>query len=101
MSTTFLVIVITLSDQVVVSAVVQHISVKFLTTENMKPAGILIGCRAQFGDKTLSRTQVCEWSKSFKGGQTEAKNMQRLHLLLGTLWPAFLATLISFYSLIF
>jgi hypothetical protein len=39
----------------------------------MKPAEILIKVRAQFSDKMLSRTQVCDWSKSFKEHCTEVK----------------------------
>jgi len=54
---------------------VQHIIVKFLTNKNVKPAEILMRLRAQFGDKMLSRTQVYDWSKSFKEGQTEVEKM--------------------------
>jgi hypothetical protein len=36
--------------------------------------------RAQFGDETLSRTQMYDWSKSFDEGWTEVENMWRLHL---------------------
>jgi hypothetical protein len=55
-----------MSEQVGPSAIAQHIIVKFLTLENMKPAEILVRLRAQFGDETLSRTQVYDWSMSFK-----------------------------------
>jgi hypothetical protein len=34
--------------------------------------------KAQFGD---------DWNKSFKEGWWEVKNMRRLHLLQGKLWP--------------
>jgi len=37
------------------------------------------------GDKTVSRTQVYDWCKSFKEGQTEVENMRRLHPLQGKL----------------
>jgi hypothetical protein len=47
-----------MSEQVVPSAVAQRIVVKFLTNENVKPAEILMRLRAQFGDETLSRTQM-------------------------------------------
>jgi len=57
-------------------AVVQYIIVKFLTTENLKSAEILMKLRSQFRDEILSRTQVYDWSKSFKEGQTEVENMQ-------------------------
>jgi hypothetical protein len=36
---------------------------------------VLMRLRAQFGDTTLSRTQVCDWSKSFKKGQRDAENI--------------------------
>jgi len=55
-------------DQVVPSAVVQLIIVKFLTNKNVKPFEILMRLRTQFSDETLSRTQVYDWSKSFKEG---------------------------------
>jgi histone-lysine N-methyltransferase SETMAR len=64
-----------MSVQGVSSAVAQRIIVKFLTTENVKPAEILMRLREQFGDETLSRTQVYDWSKSFKEGRTEVGNM--------------------------
>jgi hypothetical protein len=54
----------------------------------VKPAEILMRLGAQFSDETFSRTQVCDWSKSFKEGWTEVENMLRLYLLQGTLWPA-------------
>jgi hypothetical protein len=60
--------VITMSEQVVPSAVAQCIIVTFLTNENVKPAEILMRLRAQFGDETLSRTQMYDWSKSFDEG---------------------------------
>jgi hypothetical protein len=41
----------------------------------VKLADILRRLKAQFGDETLSRTQVYDWSKSFKDGRTEVKNM--------------------------
>jgi len=65
-STCCLSAVIMISEQVVPSAVVQCIIVKFLTNKNMKPAEILMILRAHFGDETLSKTQVCNWNKSFK-----------------------------------
>jgi hypothetical protein len=65
MSSCFLSIVITMSKQVVPSAVAQRFIVKFLTNEDAKPAEILKRLRAQFGDETLSRIQMYDWSKSF------------------------------------
>jgi hypothetical protein len=46
-----------MSEQVAPSAVAQLIIVKFITKENVKPAEILTGLRAQLGDETLSRVQ--------------------------------------------
>jgi hypothetical protein len=57
---------------VVPSAVVQHIIVKFLMNENVKPAEILTRLRAQFGDETLSRTQCMTGESHLK------KDEQRL-----------------------
>jgi hypothetical protein len=53
----------------------------------VKPAEIPMRLRAQFGDEPLSRTQVYDWSNSFKEGRTEVENMRRLHLLQLKLWP--------------
>jgi hypothetical protein len=75
MSACFLSEVIMLSEQVVPSAVVQHIIVKFLTNENVKPAEVLTRFRAQFSDEMIPQIQVYDWSKSFKEGQTEVENM--------------------------
>jgi hypothetical protein len=81
--------VITTSEQVVPSTVAQHIIVKFLTNESVKPAEILLRLRAQFGDKMLSSTQMYERSKSFKEGRTEVENMRKLHILQGKFRPSF------------
>jgi hypothetical protein len=64
-----------ISEQVVPSAVAQRTVIKHLTNENVKPGEILKRLKAQFGDKTLSRTQMYDWSKSFKEGLTEVENM--------------------------
>jgi hypothetical protein len=69
-----------MSEQVVPSAVVQRIAVKFLDNENVKPAEITKRLRAQIDDETLSRTQVYGWSKSFEEVRTEVGNMRRLLL---------------------
>jgi len=78
MSTWFFSVVITKSEQAVPLVVAQGITVKFLANENKIPAEILTRLRAQFGDKTISRSQVYGWSKSFKEGWTELENMRRL-----------------------
>jgi hypothetical protein len=64
----FLSVVITLSVEVVPLAIAQHILVKFLIIDNVKPAKILMRLRAQLGDERFSGTQVYDWSKSFKEG---------------------------------
>jgi hypothetical protein len=76
------------------------IVLKFLTNENAKPAEILTRLGAQFGDETLSRIQVYDWSKSFKVSRMEVGNMRR-HLLQGKLRPAFLRLVKASYSSIF
>jgi hypothetical protein len=81
---------ITMSEQVVPSAVAQRIIVKFITNENVKPDRILTRLTAQFGDETVSRAQAYNWRKSFKvKGRTEVKNTRRLKLLHGKIWPVF------------
>jgi hypothetical protein len=69
-----------MNEQVVPLAVAQRITIQFITNENVKPADILKRFRAQFGDETFSRTQLYDWSKSFKDGRTEVENMRRLRL---------------------
>jgi hypothetical protein len=68
--------VITINEQDVPSCVAQRIIVKFLTNENVKPAEILKRLGAQFGDETLSRTQMNDWSKSFKESRTGLKTCE-------------------------
>jgi hypothetical protein len=64
-----------MSEKMFSSAVV----IKCLTNENLKPDEILMRLRAQLGDKTLSKIQVHDWSKSLKEGRTEVANMRRLY----------------------
>jgi hypothetical protein len=71
-------------------AVAQRIFVKFLTNGNVKSAEILNKLRAQFGDETLSGSQVYDRNKSFKEAQTEVENMRRLQLLQRKLRPELL-----------
>ena len=58
-----------MSEQEVPPAVAQCIIIKFLTDEGVKPSEILTRLTAQFGETTLSRTQVFDWAKKFKEGQ--------------------------------
>jgi hypothetical protein len=64
-----------MSERAVPWAVEQRVIVKFITNENLKPAEILTRLTAQFGDKTPSRTQVYDWSKSFKEGGTDVEKV--------------------------
>jgi len=84
--------VITISEQIVPSAVAQSIFVKFLTNENMKLSEIPKRSRAKFDDELIWRSQVYDWSKSFKADRTRIENMRRLYLLQGKLWPRFFCT---------
>jgi len=79
-------------------AVAQRIIVKFVTNENEKPAKILMRFRAQFGNETLSRTQVYDLSRSFKEGRTEVVIMR---IPQGKLWPAIFGNMKASYSSVF
>jgi hypothetical protein len=57
-----------MSEQVVPSHFALSVIVKFRTKEYVKPAEIRVRLRSQFDEETLSRTQVYDWSKSFKEG---------------------------------
>jgi hypothetical protein len=85
MSTCRLSVVITMSEQVVPSAVAQCIVVKFLNNKNVKLVEILMKLRARFDNKTLSRTQCISGVKSLTEGRKEIENIQRLHTLQGQL----------------
>lgn len=63
-----------MSEQEVASPVAQRIIIKFLTKEGVKPSEILTRLKAQFGDATLSRTQVFDWASKFKGGRESVEN---------------------------
>jgi hypothetical protein len=76
MSTCFFSVVITMSVQVIPSAVVQRIIVKFLTNENVKPTEILMRLRAQFGDEMLTRTQVCDLNNHLKKAEVVLKTCE-------------------------
>jgi hypothetical protein len=59
-----------MSELVVPSASQLNI-VKFISNKNVKAAEILIRHSAQFGDETLSQTQMYGWNQSFKEGQAD------------------------------
>jgi len=46
--------VITTCEQLIIWAVTHRVIVEFLNNENVKPAEILNGLRADFGDETFS-----------------------------------------------
>jgi hypothetical protein len=43
--------------------------------KHVEPTEILMRLRAQFVDETLPKTQVYDWSKSFKERQKEVENI--------------------------
>jgi hypothetical protein len=86
-----------MSAQVIPSAVALRIIVKFLTNESVKPADILVRLRAQFGDETLSKTQVYV-CLLFKRGRTGVEYVRRLRHLQGRLRTALSGSLRSFFS---
>lgn len=63
-----------MSEQEVVPTVAQRIIIKFLTNEGVKPSEIFVRLTTQFGDKTLSRSQVYDWVNKFKGGRETVEN---------------------------
>jgi hypothetical protein len=65
-----------MNEQVVPSTVRQRIIVKILANGKVELTEILTRLRAQFGEETLSRTQVYDWSKSFKEGRTGVKTCE-------------------------
>lgn len=67
-------VTIAMSEREVPSSVAQRIIVKFLTTEGVKPSAILRRLQAQFGDKTLKKTQVYSWHKQFLEGREAVEN---------------------------
>ena len=52
----------TMSDHEVPLSVAQRVIIRFLANEGVKSAEILTRLQAQFGDATLSRTQVFDLS---------------------------------------
>lgn len=54
--------------------VAQRIIIQFLANEGVKPTEILTRLQAQFGDGTMSRTQVFDWAKKFRSGRNAVEN---------------------------
>jgi len=48
----------------------QHVVMKFLVNEGVKPAAIYRRIQAQYGDEMLSHSKTSEWCKRFKEGCT-------------------------------
>ncbi|KAJ8946264.1 hypothetical protein NQ318_004633 [Aromia moschata] len=63
-----------MSEQEVHTSVAQRIIVRFLANEGVKSNEILTRLRVQFGDDTLSQTQVFDWAKRFRSGQETVAN---------------------------
>jgi len=64
----------TMSEQQVRPSVAQRIIIKFLANEGVSATEILGRLRAQFGENTLSRTQVFDWHKKFRDGRSTVEN---------------------------
>ena len=52
----------------------QHVVMKFLVNEGVKPAYIYRRLQAQYGDETLSRSKTFERCKRFKDGRTSVSD---------------------------
>jgi len=55
-----------MADNSVSVCMEQHMVIKFLVNEGVKPADIYRRLQAQYGDETLSRSKTFEWCKRFK-----------------------------------
>ena len=53
---------------------IARVVIKFLTNENVWPNEIWRRLRAQYGESTLSKTQVKFWHKEFRGGRDAVQN---------------------------
>ncbi|KYN34460.1 hypothetical protein ALC56_10947 [Trachymyrmex septentrionalis] len=65
-----------MSEQQVPASVAQRVIIKFLTKEGVKPCEILTRLKVQYGDDTLSKTQVFDWAKKFKSGRESVENLE-------------------------
>jgi hypothetical protein len=68
---------IKMSERAVQIAVAQRVVMKFLANENVGPNEIWRRLRAQYGESTLSKTQVEFWHKEFRGGRGALQNTSR------------------------
>ena len=56
-----------MSEREVPITISQRVVIKFLTNESVGPNEIWSRLRAQYGESTLSKTQVKFWHKEFRG----------------------------------
>lgn len=63
-----------MSEQKVHPSVAQRVIIKFLAKEGTKPSEILRRLHAQFGEATLSKTQVYDWQKTVLAGRDSVEN---------------------------
>jgi len=63
-----------MSEREVPITIAQHVAIKFLTNENIGPNEIWRILRAQYGESTLSKTQVKFWHKEFCRGRDTVQN---------------------------
>lgn len=63
-----------MTEKEVPVSVAQRIVIRFLVRENVKTADIVTRLQAQFGNETLSTSQVYRWAKSFAEGRDMVEN---------------------------
>jgi len=63
-----------MSEREVLITIAQRVVIKFLTNENVGPNEIWRRLRAQYGESTLSKTQVKFWHKEFRRGRDAVQN---------------------------
>jgi hypothetical protein len=51
--------------------------IRFLFAEGVKPLEIIRRMQAQYGDSSLSRSQICEWTDHFKKGRNSVRDGER------------------------
>jgi len=64
---------IKMSEREVPVTIAQRVVIKFITNENIGPHEIWRRLRAQYGESTLSKTQVKFWHKEFRGGRDDVQ----------------------------
>ena len=63
-----------MGEREVLMTIAQRVVIKFLTNENVGPNEIWRRLRAQYGESTLSKTQMKFWHKQFRGGRDAVQN---------------------------